>query len=935
MSDQQKCDADECQCGPTAPVSRRAFLSTTGLGAAGVLAAGSGGAMAGPFTAEDTQWNLVPEDKKLSQPWLDSLTSRTTPEVYQGNQLAYVGFPIGGICCGQLYLAGDGRLWLWDIFHSRYQSDYGGMSMGEHYADPPKPGAVGKNHATQVQQGFSLRITRPDGSSEIRTLDAEGFSEISFRGEYPIAKVTYRDQTCPVEVDLQAYSPFAPLNARDSALPATLFEFSIRNRSDERISVELVGYVQNAVCPLNSDPAAGKRENRFVMAEGAATVAMSASLTEKDAQQNESGFGSMALSVRDANCQHSLAFAPPAEGATEFGMFSPSNAAGQDSVETSFDARPLGALKVSRTLAEDESWKSTFALTWFFPRYANVHGEFATIKDIDKLQRHYAARFDDATAVAQYVWANHALLAGQTQEWNRTWYDSTLPHWLLDRTFIGVNCLATETCHWFDNGRFYGWEGVACCPGTCQHVWNYAQVLAHIFPSLERTTRENIDYGMAYQNSGELWYRAEAGKHIAHDGQMGTIVRAYREHTLAEDSSFLKRIWPKVKRSIEFLIQQDQDRDGLFEGKQYNTLDQAWQGPMGWISSMYLASLRAGQAMALEMDDTPFAATCKQLYTKGSAKIVETLFDGEYFIHRPPNFESTNTNIGCHIDQVFGQSLAWQTGLGRVTPRDATLSALESLWKYNFSPDAGGYHKAMRKGKKIIKAGRWYAMPGEAGLLMCTWPKGGAENASGLQEGRFDTAVGYFNECMNGFEYQVASHMIYEGAPDSDLVQKGLAITRAIHDRYAADKRNPFNEIECSDHYARSMAGYGVFLALCGFEHHGPLKSIGFAPRITPENFKSAFTAAQGWGSYSQQRDKATQRGTIDLKQGRLELLTLALQAPASTKIASCEATLGESRIEAQLKQTGERVELTFVGNPVVVTPDSGSLAVTLKLSAS
>ena len=103
---------------------------------------------------------------------------------------------------------------------------------------------------------------------------------------------------------------------------------------------------------------------------------------------------------------------------------------------------------------------------------------------------------------------------------------------------------------------------------------------------------------------------------------------------------------------------------------------------------------------------------------------------------------------------------------------------------------------------------------------------------------------------MNGFEYQVAGHMIWEG-----MVQEGLAVTRAVHDRYHASRRNPWNEVECGDHYARSMASYGVFLAACGYEYHGPKGRLGFAPRLTPDKFKAAFTTAEGWGTFTQQRD--------------------------------------------------------------------------------
>ncbi|VGO13156.1 hypothetical protein PDESU_01710 [Pontiella desulfatans] len=92
--------------------------------------------------------------------------------------------------------------------------------------------------------------------------------------------------------------------------------------------------------------------------------------------------------------------------------------------------------------------------------------------------------------------------------------------------------------------------------------------------------------------------------------------------------------------------------------------------------------------------------------------------------------------------------------------------------------------------------------------------------------------------------------MVAEGTPE--LVMQGLAVTRAIHDRYRPEERNPYNEIECSDHYARAMSSYAVFLAACGFEYDGPAGVMGFGPVIQPENFRAPFTAAEGWGTFSQ-----------------------------------------------------------------------------------
>ena len=331
---------------------------------------------------------------------------------------------------------------------------------------------------------------------------------------------------------------------------------------------------------------------------------------------------------------------------------------------------------------------------------------------------------------------------------------------------------------------------------------------------------------------------------------------------MSATNDFLKRIWPGVKQATDWLIAKDANGDGIIESNQHNTLDADWFGPVAWLSGLYLAALHAAEAMALELGDTECAKKCRAIYEPGIKKLVADLFDGEYFINKPDpqHLHAINSGTGCEIDQVMGQSWAWQVGLPRVFPEKETKSALRSLWKYNFTPDVGPY-------REHYTAGRWYAMAGEAGLLMCSFPRSDWD----YDQAKGKTAsgpAGYFNECMNGFEYQAAGHMIWEG-----MVQEGLAVTRALHDRYHASRRNPWNEVECGDHYARSMASYGVYLAACGFEYHGPKAHIGFAPRLTPDNFKAAFTSAEGWGTFSQNKQKAE----LAVKYGKLRVKTFSL----------------------------------------------------------
>ena len=149
--------------------------------------------------------------------------------------------PVGGIACGQLYLGGDGRLWYWDIFTSTTTTDYEAkIWAGPHYEHPLNPKPV-------VDQGFAIRVKQGE-KSIVRALDRRGFKDITFRGEYPIGRVSYRDEALPLEVNLETFSPFIPLNVEDSSLPATILSFQVKNTSEEPVEVSLAGWLENAVC---------------------------------------------------------------------------------------------------------------------------------------------------------------------------------------------------------------------------------------------------------------------------------------------------------------------------------------------------------------------------------------------------------------------------------------------------------------------------------------------------------------------------------------------------------------------------------------------------------------------------------------------------------------------------------------------------------------
>jgi uncharacterized protein (DUF608 family) len=1042
-----------CHAHGAPPLGRRGFVRLAG--AAGALAAlRVRPVVAGPFEPAAGIDHFIPADKKLSAEWVRALFAKGARTWYSGDDLKTIGMPVGGVCAGQVYLAGDGRLVYWDIFNRNLDTGYGQVNykVGREPEELCNRARIFRE--PPVEQGFVVRV-KAGGAAHVRTLDRKGFPGVRFCGEYPIGHVDYADPAFPVAVALEAFSPFIPLDTDDSALPAIVMRFTVRNPGAAEAEVSIAGWLQNAVLKLNAEAFAGSavRESRVVREEAFACVlggvkplatpaapprppVLFADFEGDDygtwtveggafgkgpargtlaGQQPVDGFSGKGLVntflggdvptgklvspaftierpwigfligggsqekktcvnlvvdgkvVRSAIGRDEERLAPhawsvkdlagkearieivdrasgpwghvnvdqiefrdtPVAGAAgdlatrpDFGtmavavlgrdgaeatasipdgdpgalLFKEAGLASDPRAEKSLDETLRGA--VARTVKVPPGGTKTidFVLAWSMP---NLY------RDRRRVGNYYAKRFPSAADVVRHVAANLDRLAGQTRLWHDTYYDATLPWWLLDRLHATAANLATTTCQWWEDGRFWAWEGCGCCHGTCGHVWNYAHTMARLFPVLERSVREKQDFapGVGFvEATGEIRFRGEGWGMWAGDSQGGYVLKAYREHLCSLDDAFLKAHWPRIRKAVEFLLKQDVDGDGLIEGKQHQTYDQDYYGPNTFVGALYLGALRAAEAMALQMGDKDFAATCRTVFEAGSKKSVELLFNGEYFVQKVDLEQRKQWQYGdgCLADQLFGQGWAHQVGLGYLYPREKVLSALKAIWAYCWAPDIGPQNKAHAPE-------RWFAYPGEGGLFTCTWPKG---------KHLGPTSTRYRDEMWTGIEYQVASHMAWEG-----MLTEALAVCRAIHERYHPSKHNPWNEIECGDHYARALASWGVLTGLAGFEYDGPARHLGFAPRMTPERFRCAFTGAEGWGTIDQKRNGRKQVDAVEVKWGVLPIETLALETTKGLFATSITVTVAGRKVEAHFRREGPREE----GSRVVVMLPKGT----------
>lgn len=747
---------------------------------------------------------------------------------YDKEHVHNISLPIGGIGTGTISLGGIGDLRDWSIMNK-----------------PANGTAVTSSKNTSP---FFAIYTKPEGGkaktlglmgpvplydygshSDGRVANNHGiprFREASFDAAYPFGQVNLSDADMPVDVKIKAFNPFLPANVDDSSIPIFILRYEVKNMTDKNMEVSVSGSILNVI---DRD---GSLDNKNLYKEENGVSGVFMHNEQKNSKKRT--WGTMALATPEqTGISYQTAMSVPKSPRDMFAYWKDFSTDGvlMDKGFEFGDVR-RASLAVKKTLAPGESKEFQFYITWHFPNRLGWDSR-------ELIGNYYTTQYTDAWDVVAKTHPRVAVLEKKSIDFVDAFIDTNIPETVKEAALFNMSTLRTETCFRTPDGMFYSWEGIndngGSCWGSCNHVWNYEQTTPFIFGELAQLQRQ-LEFGHATNDDGVMSFRvslpiekANNYAKAAADGQMGTIVKMYRDWQLSGDDDLLKELWPKVKKAMEFSWVEggwDADKDGVMEGVLHYTLDVENYGPNPQVQLWYLCALKATAKMADYLGDTDFAKTCDNLFKKGSTWTDINLFNGEYYEHiispwereepispiflvgagakdpKNPNYQIGN---GCLVDQLVGQYMAHICDFGYLVDEDKVKTTLQSIMKYNYMSSLSGH----------FNNNRTYALGDEAGLIMASFPKGMDPSSEGLPVG----------ELMTGFEYTAANGMLYEG-----MQQDGLKVIEDIRNRYDGLKRNPFGEIECGRHYARAMTAYGAVLALTGFHYSGVENSMKFKP---------------------------------------------------------------------------------------------------------
>lgn len=810
---------------------------------------------------------------------------------YKNEYLQEIAFPLSGIGSGGLSISGIGELIDWELTgrankrsvneysHFAIKAERNGEVVDARILHGDLTGSlIGSSEASHHHSwGYG------QGPNRTTLAGLSHFPDVTFEGKFPFAELSYKCGSMPADIRLTVYNPFIPHDEDNSSLPAAFFVWEITNTSSLETDYTIAFSVGNPFRTSDGGRDTYSREG------GVSSITLTKRADGFTPDKPEYGELMVSSDCDDISYQEYWYRSGWFDDLTmfwrEFSSFGPlvNRCYDDNSMHGKLDTGDMATLAARVSVKPGETKSVRFLLTWYYPNFVKYWDPSSPV-----WKHEYCRRFASSAEAAKYCYENWEMLYRGSRLFADALDNSTIPEVCVEAAASNLAVLKSPTCLRLENGEFWAFEGTGAhagsCEGTCDHVWNYQYALAFLFPGFARQILET-DYKYNLRDSGEMMFRTMlplgSGRwnfRACVDGQMGSILRFYREWKLSGDDQWLRKHWSTVKKTLEYAWSPenhdlwDPDKTGVISGRQHHTLDVELFGANAWLTGYYLAALKACAEMADYLSEHETALEYREIFRRGSMTVEKELFNGSYYIQKidvsdrsalepyakyDPGIYDSYWNSekneikyqfaeGSEIDQMIGQWHGTLLGLGDIFDPEHRRVAARALYDINF--------KSMRD---VFNPCRIFAVNDERGMVICDWP---ADKYKPM------IPIPYTEECMTGFEYAAAGLMIQEG-----FIDEGLQVIEAVRERYDGKKRNPYAEIECGSSYARSMASFSLPAIFSGFCFDMPDMTLGFSPIIGTHDgapFECFWSTASAWGSVRIEENKIT----LDVLHGTLKL---------------------------------------------------------------
>ncbi len=800
-------------------------------------------------------------------------------EIYSNANRVRSGIAIGGLGTGSMEFRKDGQFYNWTIMNN--------WPLGT--GDPLVVKSYPRNHSDQSFLFFLVRYQVEGERPQMKLLQlnnslSEGamqsidyyypwmsaIDRIEYSACFPFTRMIFTDPEMPFDIHLDAFSPFIPHDAKNSSLPGAYFNFNVEATGDREVKVFLIATLRNLVGYdlidkyFVSQPHSGNGYKGFTMTCGG-----------MDPGHTSTGeMGIFSLSDRSSyylGWEHKHPYYEKLIVSEKFEDINDTDGRnmeidGKTRARNSGnnDQRCFSSIGVDQILSPGQSFSHSFVLSWYFPnRYGGITGnpdvgEKDYVLDVEQtriLGHYYNNFFNSNEEIGNYLKDNQEELTLKTNKFQNDFYNSSLPQFVLNQVNSQFNTFISSSI-FSKKGTFAIREGMTPEKpwgpfGTIDvSLYGSSSIIA-LFPELQKNMMHA--HRRIQSDEGEIHHGLQADIDLEHNGTWGVFHRidlvpnyiqlVLRDFFWTGDREYLESMWPSVKNGIDYILtSRDEDHDMMpdMEGIMCSYDNFPMYGLASYIQSQWLASMASTKKAALVMGDQATFKLADEILKKGTALMEEKLWNGDYYMLSNDYNGDRGTDEGVLTDQLVGQWMAHQSGLGYLVDRGRVKLALASVMDYSFEEGFG--------------------------LRNCTWPF--YPELYPIHE--TNLWVDQANTCWTGVELAFASLLIYEG-----MVEEGEKVIKAVDDRYRKAGLY-WDHQEFGGHYYRPMSAWSILHSYLGLGISNG--DYLFKPKLNEKEYTLFFSHGNGTAHYK----KVTDQISILVRSGTMSISSLKLEDPES-----------------------------------------------------